>query len=108
MDGRRHAAGSAATPKIACAIDLRNGVADEAIRRVVQLGVYHVLSGGPPIPWSVNQLQPWIDKFKAGGVTLGNLMIGGFPNTIYGRPGRDEEIEKVRQTIEPPARWACR
>jgi len=26
-------------------------------------------------------------------------MIGGFPNTIYGRPGRDEEIEKVKQSI---------
>jgi mannonate dehydratase len=88
------------TPKIACAIDLRDGVTDEAIRSVVQLGVYHVLSGGPPIPWSVSQLQPLIDKLKAGGVTLGNLMIGGFPKTIYGQPGRDEEIEKVRQSIE--------
>jgi mannonate dehydratase len=91
---------SPTTPKIACAIDLRHGVTDEAIRSVVQLGVYHVLSGGPPIPWSASQLQPWIDKLKAGGVTLGNLMIGGFPKTIYGRPGRDEEIEKVRQSIE--------
>jgi len=41
-----------------------------------------------------------VDKLKAGGVTLGNLMIGGFPNTIYGRPGRDEEIDKVRQSIQ--------
>jgi mannonate dehydratase len=88
------------TPKIACAIDLRDGVTDEAIRGVVQLGVYHVLSGGPPIPWSVSQLQPLIDKLKVGGVTLGNLMIGGFPKTIYRQPGRDEEIEKVRQSIE--------
>jgi mannonate dehydratase len=88
------------TPKIACAIDLRDGVTDEAIRGVVQLGVYHVLSGGPPIPWSVSQIQPLIDKLKANGVTLGNLMIGGFPKTIYGQPGRDEEIEKVRQSIE--------
>ncbi len=30
---------SAATPKIACAIDLHNGVTDEAIRSVVQIGV---------------------------------------------------------------------
>ena len=27
-------------------------------------------------------------------------MIGGFPNTIYGRPGRDEEIDKIRQSIQ--------
>jgi mannonate dehydratase len=91
---------SASTPKIACAIDLRNGVTDEAIRSVAQIGVYHVLSGGPPIPWSASQLQPLVDKLKSGGVTLGNLMINGFPNTIYGRPGRDEEIDKVRQSIE--------
>jgi len=91
---------SAGTPKIACAIDLRHGVTDEAIRRVVQLGVYHVLSGGPSIPWTVRLLQPIVEKLKVGGLTLGNLMIGGFPNTIYGRPGRDEEIEKVTQSIE--------
>ena len=47
-----------------------------------------------------DELQPIVDKLKAGGLTLGNLMIGGFPNTIYGRPGRDEEIDKVRQSIQ--------
>ena len=90
----------AGTPKIACAINLADGVTDAAIRGVVQIGVYHVLSGGPAMPWSVGQLQPLVDKLKASGVTLGNLMIGGFPNTIYGRPGRDEEIEKIRQSIQ--------
>jgi mannonate dehydratase len=91
---------SAATPKVACAIDLRNGVTEEAIRGVVQLGVYHVLSGGPPIPWTVSQLEPIMQRLKAAGVTLGNLMITGFPKTIYGRPGRDEEIDKVNQSIQ--------
>ena len=90
----------ARTPKIACGINLSDGVTDEVLRSVVQLGVYHVLSGGPPIPWTVNQLRPIVEKLKAGGVILGNLMITGFPNTIYGRPGRDQEIEKVRQSIE--------
>ena len=92
------------TPKIAMAINLSNGVTDEAIRGVVQIGVYHVLSGGPAIPWSVEQLSPIVDKLKAGGVRLANLMIGGFPNTIYGRPGRDDEIEKVRQSIQAAGR----
>ena len=91
---------NASTPKIACAIDLRDGVTDEAIRSVVELGVYHVLSGGPSIPWTAGQLQPIIDKLKAAGVKLGNLMIGGFPRTIYGRPSRDEEIDKIRQSIQ--------
>jgi len=91
---------SAATPKIACAIDMSNGVTDEVIRSVVQIGVCHVLSGGPAIPWTVSQLQPIVDKLKAGGIALGNLMIAGFPNVVYGRPGRDEEIDKIRQSIE--------
>jgi len=91
---------SAETPKIACAIDLRDGVSSEVLRSVVQIGVYHVLSGGPPIPWTVSQLQPMVDKLKGGGVTLGNLMITGFPQTLYGRAGRDDEIDKVRQSIE--------
>ena len=43
---------SATTPKIADAISLRDGVTDEAIRGVVQIGVYHVLSGGPRMPWT--------------------------------------------------------
>jgi D-mannonate dehydratase len=37
-------------------------------------------------------------------MTLYNLMISGFPNTIYGRPGRDEEIEKVIQSIRVAGR----
>jgi mannonate dehydratase len=88
------------TPKIACAIDIAGGVTEAAIRSVVQLGVYHVLGGGPALPWTAGELQPLVEKLKANGVTLGNLMIGGFPNTIYGRPERDVEIEKVRQSIQ--------
>jgi mannonate dehydratase len=57
------------------------------------------LTGGPRIPWEESQLKEMMDRLKAGGLTLGNLMISGFPNTIYGRPGRDEEIEKVKQSI---------
>ena len=91
---------SAGTPKIAGPIDIRHGVTDEAMRSIEQLGVSHVLSGGPRIPWTVSQLQPIVDRLKSHGITLGNLMIDGFPNTLYGRAGRDEEIEKIRQSIQ--------
>jgi mannonate dehydratase len=88
------------TPKIASAINLRDGVTDHEIRGLVEIGVYHALSGGPAkLPWDADELRGYVDKLKAGGVALGNLMIGGFPNTIYGRPGRDEEIEKVSASI---------
>src|SRR5271170_6896112 len=92
------------TPKIcleAGAGGLSAGTIDAAgCRKIKQLGVDHVLTGGPRIPWEESQLREMMDKLKAAGVTLGNLMIAGFPNTIYGRPGRDEEIEKVRQSIQ--------
>jgi mannonate dehydratase len=88
------------TPKIACAINLADGVTDAAMRSVLQLGVSHVLSGGPVLPWTAVDLRSLVDKLKANGVTLGNLMISGFPDTTFGRPGRDEEIEKLRQSIQ--------
>src|SRR5471032_1105511 len=40
-----------------------------------------------------------MDRVKSYGLTIGNLMIAGFNNAIYARPGRDEEIEKVIASI---------
>jgi len=91
---------SATTPKIALPINLTKGPSEEEMRGLVQIGVYHTFSGGPAIPWRAEELRVWVDKLEAGGLALGNLMITGFPKTIYGKPGRDEEIEKVRQSIE--------
>ena len=96
------------TPKICLesgAGSLSAGHLDAAgMRRVKQLGVDHVLMGGPKIPWEESQIRSIMDNIKSGGLTLGNMMIGGFPNAIYGRPGRDEEIEKVRQSIRAAGR----
>jgi mannonate dehydratase len=95
--------GERVTPKICLEMGagtLSAGTLDEAgMRRVKQLGVDHVLMGGPRIPWRETQLRSIMDRLKSAGLTLGNMMIAGFPNIIYGRPGRDEEIEKVRQSI---------
>ncbi len=87
------------TPKIGAPVPV-NHLTDEAMRQVKQIGVTWVLSGGPPIPWNEEQLRAIVDKLATAGLKLGNLMIGGFPNTLYGKPGRDEEIDKVRQSIE--------
>jgi mannonate dehydratase len=91
------------TPKICLEMGaggLSAGNIDEAgCRRIKQLGVDHVLTGGGPIPWDEIRLKDMMDKLRAGGLTLGNMMIVGFPNTLYGRPGRDEEIEKVKHSI---------
>ncbi|MGA2272401.1 MAG: mannonate dehydratase [Bryobacteraceae bacterium] len=72
----------------------------DSARRIKQLGVDWVLSGGGPIPWDETRLKEQMDGLKASGLNLGNLMIQGFNNAIYGRPGRDEEIEKVIASIQ--------
>jgi mannonate dehydratase len=87
------------TPKICLAIGDGGGLETSA-RRIKQLGVDHVLSGGPRIPWDEAGLRNQIERLKADGLSLGNLMIAGFNNAIYARPGRDEDIDKVIQSIK--------
>ena len=96
------------TPKICLEAGLGGAAAgtspDEAAaaaaRRIRQLGVDHVLSGGPRIPWEEGQLKETMDRLKSNGLTLANLMISGFPNAIYNRPSKDADIEKVIQSIK--------
>jgi mannonate dehydratase len=68
-------------------------------RRIRQLGVEHVISGGPRIPWEESRLKEMMARLKANGLTLANLMISGFPNAIYNRPDKDADIDKVIQSI---------
>jgi mannonate dehydratase len=72
-----------------------------APRRIKQLGVNQVLGGGGQTPWTEEGLKAIMDRWAAGGVTVGNLMIGLSQDILYGRPGnkRDEDIEKIKQSI---------
>jgi mannonate dehydratase len=105
--GRPHAPQEGAgIPHIALEINGKLAAAhfDEAgMRRIKQLGVNHVIMGGPEIPWEESQIRALMDRLKSGGLTLGNMMISGFTNTIYGRPGRDAEIQRVQQSIRAAA-----
>lgn len=80
-------------------LGVRSDLDAAGMRRVKQIGVDYVLMGGPPIPWTEEALRERMNRFKTGGLTICNMMISGFPNTLYGRPGRDEEIEKVKQSL---------
>lgn len=91
-------------PKIALELSrepfFATGAVDDAgMRRLKQLGVNDVLMGGPEIPWQESDLRWFTEHLKTGGLRLGNLMIYGFPKTLYGKPGRDQEIEQVQQSI---------
>jgi mannonate dehydratase len=69
------------------------------MKKVKQIGVDYVLMGGPSIPWTESGLREIMDRFKAQGLTVINMMIGGHPNTIYGREGRDEEIRQIKDSL---------
>jgi mannonate dehydratase len=97
------------TPKLC--MNIQDSDMNEAgMRRIKQLGVDHVLmANSPPIPWTEEMIRSRMEKLKSGGLTLGNMMIpwmtpagtanASFTDAIYGKPGRDEEIEKVRRSI---------
>ncbi len=81
-----------------CMVMSPRSTADE-MRQMKQLGIDHVHMGGGPIPWKVEELSILQDRFKAEGLTIVNLMIGGFPNVILGKEGRDAEIENVIKSL---------
>lgn len=87
------------TPKL-CLIAGDGGRDPEAAaKRIKQLGVDYVIAGAGRIPWTEEQLKAILDRYRGWGLTVGNIMIGGFNNAIYARTGRDEEIEKVIQSV---------
>jgi mannonate dehydratase len=75
------------------------GSDEKRMKDIKQMGVDYILGGGGPIPWKEESLRANMDKAKANGLTIVNLMIGGHPNCIYGREGRDEEIAKIKESI---------
>lgn len=79
---------------------------DEAgMRQLKQIGVDYVLMGGPPrIPWDESELRARMDRFKAGGITIINMMIGGFNDVIWGKANADKQIEDVIKSIQAAGR----
>lgn len=69
------------------------------MRLVKQFGVDYILMGGPPLPWAEEKLREILDRFKAEGLTVINMMLPTISDIIYGRPGRDEQIKKVQDSL---------
>ena len=72
---------------------------ERVMRRIKQIGVDYVLMGGPGVPWTEDSLRSIIDRFKANGLTIINMMIYVAPNIIYGWEGRDIIIQQVQDSI---------
>jgi mannonate dehydratase len=90
----------AATPKITLWLQ---DLEEASLRRVRQLGITYVCMGGPPIPWQEDEIRSRMKRLEAGGLRLALMMFGGFPNAIYGRAGRDEDIDKVLKSVRVSA-----
>lgn len=85
------------TPKICLGVS--PGADEKALRQLKQIGVDYVLMGGPRVPWEETDLRTRMDRFKAAGITICNMMIGGFNDVIWGKQGADAQIEDVIQSI---------
>src|SRR5258706_1403689 len=78
-------------------------------RRIKQLGVNHVLSGGPgQLPWTEESLRRVMEPWKAMEVSVSNLMINLSPNVIYGKDGRDADIEKISASLQAAGKVGLR
>ena len=92
------------TPKLVLGCPLDADV--KQMRRLKQIGVNHVSTGGwttreaqsNPSPWKVDELKGYMDKFKENGLTLINLMHPVGTNIVLGREGRDAEIEVFKES----------
>jgi mannonate dehydratase len=74
--------------------------ADEAaMRRYKQIGVDYVLMGGPRAPWDEAGLRAIMERYKSAGITVINMMIGGFNDVIWGKSNADAQIEDVIKSI---------
>jgi mannonate dehydratase len=93
---------AAGTPKLSLVVPPDANAA--ALRRLKQIGLNHAHTFLGPTPWKEDQLRSLMASFAAGGLSLGNVMIGVLSNIIYGKPGRDEEIDKVCQSIRAAGR----
>ncbi len=91
------------TPKLNLIVS-PSDLSDAAMRRIKQLGVDYVITGGPRIPWEESDIRARMERLKSGGLTLYNMMIDGFSNAIYGRPGKDRDIENVQKSIRAAGR----
>ncbi len=99
---QRMPAEGADTPKICLGAGVNTDAA--GMRRLKQIGVNFVLMGGPRIPWDEAELRGRMERFQAAGLTICNMMISGFNDVIWGRPGADEQIGHVIASIRAAGR----
>ena len=98
-------------------------LSDDVLNFVAYLGVEYITTGGPasptytsegrvvqarpndpPPPWREDDLRRMKDQVERAGLKLGNVMLHDFRNAVLGRPGADDDIEKVQESIRVAGR----
>ena len=92
------------TPKIcleygAGGLSAGGSTEDDRIRRIKQLGVNYAIGAMGQAPWEEARLRAYMDKAQEGGLTIGNILIGFPYSIIAAKDGRDDAIDKVKQSI---------
>jgi mannonate dehydratase len=85
------------TPKLTQSVSAN--ATPEEMRMHKQFGDDFVLMGGPRLPWTKEGLRAIMDRFQAEGLTVINMMLPSLADIIYARPGRDEQIAKVQNSL---------
>ncbi|MGC1461856.1 MAG: mannonate dehydratase [Terracidiphilus sp.] len=85
------------TPKLTQSVSAN--ATPEEMRMHKQFGDDYVLMGGPRLPWTQEGLRAIMDRFQAEGLTVINMMLPSLADIIYARPGRDEQIAKVQDSL---------
>jgi mannonate dehydratase len=86
------------TPKITMSVG--NNATVSQMKSIKQFGADYVHMGGPrTLPWTEEALREIIDRFKAEGLTVINMMINFSGAIVQGTQDRDAEIKKVQDSI---------
>jgi mannonate dehydratase len=121
--GASAAAAAEQTGRIKLSMPVDIGLSDDGLNFIAHLGVEYVVTGGPavptytdegrvvqaratdpPPPWKEGDIRRMKDRVENFGLKLGNLMLHDFRNAILGRPGGDDEIEQVKESIRVAGR----
>jgi mannonate dehydratase len=85
------------TPKLT--LNCPTNATQARMRMHKQFGDDSVHMSGPPLPWTESGLRTIMDRFHAEGLTVINMMLPTITTIIYKRDGRDEEIQKVQDSL---------
>jgi mannonate dehydratase len=86
------------TPKLTMTVN--SNATESNMKWIKQFGCDYVHMGGPrELPWTEEGLREIMDRFKAQGLTVINMMINFSGAIIRGTEGRDEEIKKVQDSL---------